>query len=31
MAYAHPSHSGYQLMAEEWIGTVEKFWPKIEK
>ena len=27
----HPSHSGYQLMADEWIRTVDKFWPKIEK
>jgi lysophospholipase L1-like esterase len=24
----HPTYSGHQLMEEEWIRTVKKFWPK---
>ncbi len=23
----HPTYSGHQLMAEEWVRTVQKFWP----
>ena len=27
----HPTYSGHQLMADEWIRTVEKFWPEAGK